>query len=292
MIQKNNQSKKDILLKESEKLNHFNEEYFTQLRSTSTVKNELDRKVIDELNTGNYSIKVEYAALLMAEEIYPEDDLKGIWKYYQCNKIDHAPDVDNQSTPEKKARIWLYLLYRFIGWGSPTGLDVLNEKDRLKVEATENEELKPESVVKLINTINQKHNTKFPIPERVGIVETKSITAKSKDKKREDPLYREVENLKKRIKYNKNIGEELRKILNYHLSEAYNNDTIKLIEGSPKTFQIDLPDNILGDIIELETEKAVEFEQNYFDQLKKASDSGLLFKQSDSKNKETLIIRI
>ncbi len=174
MIKKNNLSKKNILLRESEKLNHFNEEYFTQLGSTSTEKHELDRKVINQITENDYSVKVEYVALLMAEETYPEDDLKRIWKHYQCDKIDHAPDVENQSTPEKRARIWIYLLYRFIGWGSQAGLDVLNKKDRLKLEATENEELKPETIRELINTINKKHNTHFPIPEKLKAENTET----------------------------------------------------------------------------------------------------------------------
>ena len=165
MNKDNAQSERETIYRESEKLSYFTEDYFSQL---------IDKKVIEEITEYDYSIKVEYAALMMAEEINPEDDLKRIWKHYQCDKIDHAPKIKNQSTPEKRARIWLYLLYRFIGWGSHTGLDVLNEKDRLKVEATENEELKPEAIRELINKINEKHNTHFPIPEKIKAENTET----------------------------------------------------------------------------------------------------------------------
>ena len=107
--------------------------------------------------------------------------------------------------------------------------------------------------------------------------------AKSKEKARQDPLYKEVENLRYRMK-NK-IGDGLKKMISELLGYGYQNQLIQFKDTKPKTFTISLPDNFLGNLIENILEKEL---QETIDSEMEAAKANNYIRISENKKSKSL----
>tara|TARA_B100001964_G_scaffold220913_1_gene264505 strand:+ start:734 stop:1555 length:822 start_codon:yes stop_codon:yes gene_type:complete len=117
-----------------------------------------------------------------------------------------------------------------------------------------------------------------------------SSTAKSKQKARQDPLYKEIESVKKRME-NK-IGTTLKYVLNKILSYGYKNKFIEYKETNPKMISITLPDDFLGDVIAAKAIASDNYnEETFYTELDVANKKHhVSFKKKDGKTIITITI--
>lgn len=117
-----------------------------------------------------------------------------------------------------------------------------------------------------------------------------SPSAKAKEKARQDPLYREIESVKKRM--DNKLGSTLLYVLNKTLSYGYKNEFVEYKETNPKLIIITLPDNFLGDLIAAKAITSDNYnEETFHNELSEASKNHLVsLKNKDGKTIITITI--
>ncbi len=117
-----------------------------------------------------------------------------------------------------------------------------------------------------------------------------SGSAKSKDKARQDLLYKEIENLRGRMK-NK-IGKDLYKVLTALLTYGYKSKIIELGKGKPKIFTITLPTGLLGETIERILEKEITGKEAIEKEMEEAKSNNYISITENKDNNMVFIISI
>ncbi len=123
-----------------------------------------------------------------------------------------------------------------------------------------------------------------------GEAQKKKVTqsALSKRKARKDPIYKEIENLKNRMKGK--IGEDLRLVLSKLSGYAYKNEWIEVTGVKPKVITLTLPENEYVDVIAQASFKKIIDENRFKKELEEAKKKKFI--SFSLKNNDQTIISI